>query len=78
MTAPQDLLAHGRMHRDDAMPPNGVVLRAAQRLQQAYDLTLPEAPEPDLTVEAPAWDDLDGEAQEEWIDVARVALGVEP
>lgn len=76
MTAPQDLLAHGRMQREAALP-NPTVLRAAKRLQQAYDLHLPGAPEPDLTVEAPAWDDLDAEAQGEWIDVARVALGVE-
>lgn len=56
---------------------NPTVLRSAKRLQQAYDLHLPRAAEPDLTVEAPAWDDLDAEAQGEWIDVARVALGVE-
>jgi hypothetical protein len=77
VTAPQDLLAHGRMQRE-AAPPNPTVLRAAKRLQQAYDLRLPGAPELDLTVEASAWDELDAEAQGEWIDVARVALGVEP
>lgn len=38
MTVPQDLLAHGRMHRDDAMPPNRRVLAGAKRAQQAYDL----------------------------------------
>lgn len=76
MTAPQDLLAHGRMQHD-AMPPNRRVLAGAKRAQQAFDLILPGAPAPDLTVEAPAWEDVPVEEQEQWLDVARVVMGVE-
>lgn len=77
MTAPQDLLAHGRMRRDDEMPPNRVVLAGAKRAQQAYDLNLPGRPAADLTVAAPEWDSLDAEEQGEWLTLARVVMGVE-
>ncbi|MGX9296066.1 hypothetical protein [Tsukamurella paurometabola] len=77
MTAPQDLLAHGRMQRDDAMPPNRVVLAAAKRLQQACELVLDGTPATDLTVDAPPWDDVPAEQRETWLWLARVALGVE-
>lgn len=75
MTAPQDLLAHGRMQRE--APTNPVVLRAAKRLQQACELVLDGTPASDLTVDAPSWEDVPVEQRETWLWLARVALGVE-